>query len=186
MHPTKVSQAFELKKHLVVRVNVSDVSTATDSGHRDLVSAEVEQRVDELLNGQYCKSVMSKPMLRLYAGKLTVASDGLWKLLDGKVIIAALKECLRRFQDPDEVDKYTWTPKFVDHLENGVEYEQGEITDDDDDLAFQWAAGVHSEESNRFTPTSIMTLIRIGRNELAHTASGNDVEAARNALEAFY
>ena len=64
MPPKKVSEAFELKKHAVVRINVSDVSIAADSGHRDLVSADVEQRVDDFLHGQYGKSLFAKPMLR--------------------------------------------------------------------------------------------------------------------------
>ena len=114
-------------------------------------------------------------MLRFFAGKKTVASDGLLKLLDGKIVTAALQECLRRYRDPDEVDKYTWTPVLIDHLENGVEFAQGEIKNNDDDLAFKWAAGVHSEESSRFKSTSIRALIQIGRRELA--LLGDDVEA---------
>ena len=122
MPPKKVSEAFELKKHAVVRINVSDVSIAADSGHRDLVSAEVEQRVDDFLHGQYGKSLFAKPMVRFFVGKIAVASDWLLKLLGGKIVIAALQECPRRNKDPDEVDKYTWTPLLIDHLENGVEF----------------------------------------------------------------
>ena len=44
------------------------------------------------------------------------------------------------------------------HIENGIDFSEAEIENDDDDVHLKWAAGVHAEESNKYAPTSIRTL----------------------------
>ena len=71
-------------------------------------------------------------MLRSWGGNPSRSKDGLLKLVDGKKTVLALKRCLQKYLDDAQRDLYSWTPKLVDHLENGVEFTEGEIENDDD------------------------------------------------------
>jgi len=185
MAPKQKDSAYELNVTKdSTRMLVMDVSTGGDSGHRDLVEKEVDIFVEEFLGGQYLKSILRKPILRAFGGQQKSCKDGLAMLLDGKKTIAALKRCHDIYNSPAR-DEHSWTPKLIDHLENGVDFSEAEVENDDDAVHLKWAAGVHAEESNKYTPTSIRTMIKIANNEIKRTAGG-DLDEARKALETFY
>ena len=84
-----------------VRVHCTMVSTAEDSGHRGFLEAEVDEKVELFLGGQYLQTILRKPTLRTFAGARVTCKDGLLKLLDGRKVVEAVKRCLKIYNDPD-------------------------------------------------------------------------------------
>ena len=168
-----------------LRVHCREVSTGEDSGHRELKEKDVQALVDDFLGGQYGQTVLKKPILRSFGGKACVCKDGLLKLVDGKKVTEAMKRCWAIYENEESREKETWSPKLIQDLEEGMDFSEVEVENDDDSIALKWCAGVHAEESIKIATTTIRTLIKIGKEEKARVPGGS-WDDVRDMLRDFY
>ena len=105
---------------------VMHVSTAEDSGHRDLDEVRVKELLQVILDGQHGQTSLTAPSLLAVNGVvMNSAFDGLLMMDNGKNWIAAMKqadELVEKMKDHEKEQCPWYTNSLHDELSNGVNF----------------------------------------------------------------
>ena len=147
------------------------------------------QRVGRhFLGGDYGLNILRKPSLVKFAHEegTAMCGDGLSRLADGKHTFAALRhihEVFKEDQSKPEGDQRQWSAPLLDALENGVDVQVVEYTDDDHIRLHNVAA--HDADHNKFCPTSMRDLCETALMQ-RRKVPGGDWKATQALLDAAY
>ena len=184
---------------------LSDISTAADSGWRELDTKRVYELKEKFLRGEFGQNLLKKPAVLSEDGTGTklkkATTDGNTLLVDGKHCIQALKEIKKLLDahagdgdahagDGDahdgETDELVLSPTLAKVFEEGVTVTVLAFPDsNDDDAILAWVVAIHDVEVNTFKPCSMADLVDVAE-RLRVKQPGGKWKDAQSALEKVY
>ena len=139
------------------------VDLSEESGWRALCPERVEELVKTFLEGNYGLNILGGPMVRGLNGEPQLGKSGKTLLADGKHKFAALQQCFKKYEDPDEHDKYEWTAELEKVFQEGLLCGVWEFPDDNLDMIMAYQVAAHEETSNRAAWSNLADFVAVAQ-----------------------
>ena len=148
-----------------IRVQISEISIEDDSGWRSLDEHRVSQLVKRFKDGEFGMGVLTIPSLRMdQEDRHLLASDGFYKISNGKSVVAALQRLHSEWSvtEMDDSSVGSWAMgALLTAFTEGIRMDLLKFQDDDDDVNRAWWALQHDEDLLCLKKTSLSDKIKV-------------------------